>query len=74
LLLVRRVRLLLLATALPPLRAWPPHRCQVRQGKEAREGADGVSPRGLACAAPIHVACGLRLFQRPLGPGGVGSR
>jgi hypothetical protein len=66
LLLVRRVRLLLL---LPPLRAWPPHRCQVRQGKDAREGADRASPRGLACAAPIHVACALRLFQRPLGPG-----
>jgi hypothetical protein len=31
-----------------------PH--QVRQGKEARKGADRASPRGLACAAPIHVA------------------
>lgn len=68
-LLVRWVRLLLL---LPPLRAWPPHRCQVRQGKEARKGADRASsPRGLACAAPIHVACPLRLFQRPLGRGGL---
>jgi hypothetical protein len=38
---------------------------QVRQGKEAREGAD----RGLACAALTHVTCALRLFQRPLGPG-----
>ena len=42
-LLVRWVRLLLL---LPPLRAWPPHRCQVRQGKEARKGPHGASGLG----------------------------
>jgi hypothetical protein len=66
LLLVRRVRLLLL---LPPLRACPPHRCQVRQGKEARKGADRASPRGLACAAPsfmwhVHCACFNGLWGR----------
>jgi hypothetical protein len=68
--LVRRVRLLLLV---PPLRACTAHRCQVRQGKEARKGADRTSPRGLACAAPSHVTCALRLFQRPSGAG-VGAR
>jgi hypothetical protein len=44
------------------------------KGKGARKGADRTSPRGLACAAPSHVTCALRLFQRPLAGAGVGSR
>jgi hypothetical protein len=65
LLLVRRVRLLLLLL-LPPLRACPPHAPLPGAPGQGSKGGYRSSPRGLACAAPIHVACALRLFQRPL--------
>jgi hypothetical protein len=89
LLLVRWVRLLLLLL-LPPLlvtlRAWPimartaPHRCQVRQGKGARKGADRdrASPSPGACLSPVllpvtsQVACAAaRCFNGLWGRGGL---
>jgi hypothetical protein len=75
------VRLLLLATAaasgMPPA-PLPGARCARARKQEARrEGTDRASPRGLACAAPIHVAWGLGLWTAPVstasGAGG-GSR